>query len=163
MKRIVSLLCLTLVIGFTVQSCSVRIGDFTAISTKNVDIGSKYVRTGSFEGDHSVWLLLSAIPLGGIPDLKTAVDRCLEAGGGEFATNVVLTQHQLPLILISKVGYGVKADVWKKATTGDLYNPNIEIYNLAVNADGSRELVSTKNQENRFAIYNGMNATFESH
>lgn len=160
MKRLVSLFCLGLVVCLSMQSCNQRIGDFTGISTKNFDIGSKYVKTGTFEAESSAWLIL-IIPTGA-PDMKTAVDRCLEAGGGEFATNVVLTRISLPLILANKFGFGVKADVWKRASTGDLSDPNKEIYNLTVNSDGTRELISTRSQDNHVAIFNGSNASIEA-
>lgn len=161
MKRLVSLFCLGLVVCLSVQSCNIRIADFTGISTKNFDLGAKYVKTGTFEAEHAAWYILMAIPTG-FPDLKTAVDRCIEAGGGEFATNVVLTQKFLPLLIVSKAGYGVKADIWKKASTGDLRDPNKEIFNLTVNSDGTRELISSRSQDNHVTIYNGSNATIES-
>lgn len=156
MKRFFSILFLSICVGFTFSSCNVRIGDFTAISTKNVDIGSKYVKTGTFEAEDAAWIIL-VIPTG-VPNLKTAVDKCLEAGGGEFATNVVLTNISLPLILATKTGYGIKADVWKRASTSDLSDPNQEIFEMRIKADGTRELISTKNSGESYAVYNGMNA-----
>ena len=161
MKRLVSLFCLGIIVCFSVQSCNTRIGDFTGMSTKNFDLGSKYVKTGTFEAEHAAWSILMIIPTG-IPELKTAVDRCIEAGGGEFTTNVVLTYKYLPLLVVSKQAYGIKADIWKKASTGDLRDPNKEIYNLTVNSDGTRELISSRSQDNHVTIYNGSNATIES-
>ena len=58
--------------------CSQRVGDFTIISTKNVDIGSQYKKVDRFKGTDSRPDVLF-IPLG-VPDLKQAVDDCIEEG-----------------------------------------------------------------------------------
>ena len=79
MKNIIVLLSL---FAFAVTSfigCSERIGDFTLISTKNVDIGGKYKKLDErYTGEDSRGDILG-IPLG-MPNLKTAVDNCIEAG-----------------------------------------------------------------------------------
>src|SRR5215831_7677684 len=71
--------------------CTTRIGDFTVISTKNCDVaaGGKFVKKGSFEGDDMALMILF-IPTG-FPNLKTAVDKCIEAGDGDLITNAVLS------------------------------------------------------------------------
>lgn len=151
MRRFVSTMVCALVITGILAGCSTRIGDFTTISTKNVEIGGKYVKTGTFEGEDIAWIIL-IIPTG-IPNLKTAVDRCLENGGGELATNAVLSTEWMTFILAGSNGYSVKADVWKRATMGDLADPTKEIFELNLRPDGGHELTSVTNSNIRYKVF----------
>jgi hypothetical protein len=135
MKNIIVLLSL---FAFAVTSfigCSQRIGDFTLISTKNVDIGGNYKKLNDrFEGEDSRGEIL-AIPLG-IPNLKTAVDNCIEAGDGELLTNAVIDFSYWTVIFYGERKYTVTGDVWVKASTSDLLNPSEEIFELKTNSHG---------------------------
>ncbi len=140
-SRIV-MIALALCTVFLVSSCSTRIADFTMWSTKNAEIGAKYVKTGRFEGKSMTQLILF-IPLH-IGNLKEAVDRCLENGGGEVMTNCVLFDESLPLIIYTEAGFRVEGDVWKKASMGDLMNPNTEVYEMKTASNGVQQMVSTR-------------------
>src|SRR5579883_3470633 len=115
--------------------CTTRIGDFTLISTKNcnVESGGKYVKKGSFEGDDIDWIILF-IPTGS-PNLKTAVDHCIEAGDGDLITNAVLSSTNW-YFLVGQIGYTVKGDVWRSASRSDIDNPSIEKFTLVNTNDG---------------------------
>ena len=130
------------VLGLALSACSVRVGDFTLWSTKNADLGNKYVKTGRFEAKSMTKMILF-IPLH-IGNLKEAVDRTIEAGGGDALTNCVLFQESLPLIIYNEGGFRIEADVWKKAAMGDLIDPSKEVFEMIQRADGTREMVSTK-------------------
>ncbi|OJX59681.1 MAG: hypothetical protein BGO89_05545 [Candidatus Kapaibacterium thiocyanatum] len=129
--------------------CSVRVGDFTTISTKNVALTDKFVKVGRFADDDLAWTILF-IPFG-FPDMKNAVDNLLDHNGGDLATNAVLTAYSLPLIIVSQRGYKVEGDVWKKASMGDLMNGE-ELFDLATMPDGRQELVSPRDVKVRYSV-----------
>lgn len=108
--------------------CSQRIGDFTIVSTKNYERGVNYKMLGRMEGDDKV-LLIIGIPLG-VPNLKSAVDRAIEAGNGVYLANAVIDYGGWNAILVGKVGYTVTGDVYGTAERGDLNDPNIELFHL---------------------------------
>ena len=142
MKNIIVLLSL---FAFAVTSfigCSERIGDFTLISTKNVDIGGKYKKLDErYTGEDSRGDILG-IPLG-MPNLKTAVDHCIEAGEGDLLTNAVIDASYWTAIFYGERKYTVTGDVWVKASISDLLNPNEELFELKANSH-SFVLVSIK-------------------
>ena len=126
--------------------CSQRIADFTFISTKNVDIGGKYKKMSRCTGSDSRIDVLT-IPLG-IPDLKQAVDNCIEAGNGELLTNVVIDFTQWTAIVYGQRKYVVTGDVWAKADVGDLLShPGVELFELHAGPSGF-ELVSVTDPAN---------------
>lgn len=136
---IVLALCIVVLAG-----CSTRIGDFTLISTKNVEIGGKFKKVDRYTAEDSKAMILS-IPLG-IPSLKTAVDRCIEQGKGYFLTDAVLESSFWWVILFGEQKYTVIGDVWTKADMSDLVDPNIELYELRVGAAGY-QLVSVNDPQ----------------
>ena len=146
MKRtIVSTLAFFFMFGLFV-GCSQRIADFTFVSTRNVDIGGKYKKIARYSGSDSRIDVLT-IPFG-IPDLKQAVDNCIEAGGGELLTDAVVDFNQWTAIVYGQRKYVVTGDVWGKAEMGDLLsNPDVEIFELHAGASGF-ELVSVTNPAN---------------
>jgi hypothetical protein len=120
--------------------CSQRIGDFTLISTKNVDIGGKYKQVeGRFSGEDSRGVFLG-IPLGN-PNLKTAVDNCIQAGKGDLISNAVLDFSFWTAIVWGEHKYTVTGDVWVKASMSDLHNKEEDLFELQASAEGY-ELVS---------------------
>jgi len=132
-----------------ISGCSFRIGDFTAISTKNVAVSDKFVKVGRFADDDLAWSIVF-IPLG-FPNMKTAIDNLLDHNGGDLATNAVLTSYALPLIIVNQTGYKVEGDVWKKASMGDLMNGE-ELFDLTTMPDGRQELVSVRNGKVRYSV-----------
>lgn len=74
---------------FMVTGCTTRLGDFTVLSTKNVDVSG--VKPGDrYTGEDCINLLLSMIPLGEI-NWKNAMDQALERGKGDVMVDIVLT------------------------------------------------------------------------
>jgi hypothetical protein len=130
---------------FVLVGCSTRVGDFTLISTKNVEIGGKYVKGERKQGEDKAFSFLFPF---GVPNLKNAVDACIEAGSGELLSNVVIN-YTAPFI--GPFGYEVLGDVWTKATTGALYDPNIELYELRVTSKGL-ELCSLKDENKHIQV-----------
>lgn len=81
------MLCLGL---FFFEGCSTRLGDFSVLSTKNVDVAA--LKPGDrFSGEDCVNYLFMFIPLGQV-NWKNAMDQALERGKGDVMVDVVLTQ-----------------------------------------------------------------------
>jgi hypothetical protein len=140
MKNRIALLSIVAIFIGSLVGCSQRIGDFTLISTKNVDIGGKYKKIdGRFSGDDSRGVFLG-IPLG-TPNLKTAVDNCIESGKGDLITNAVLDGSYWSVIIWGEQKYTVTGDVWVKASMSDLMNPSGQLFELQASPQGY-ELVS---------------------
>lgn len=114
--------------------CTQRIGDFTLISTKNVDIGGKYKKMARHNGKDTKHVILG-IPLG-TPDLKQAVDNCIEAGNGELITNAVLEYNWWTAIVYGQMTYSVVGDVWGKADMSNLLTPDDEVFELRAGDEG---------------------------
>ena len=71
------------------EGCSTRLGDFSVLSTKNVDVTG--LRPGDrFSGEDCVGYLFAMIPLGEV-NWKNAMDQALERGKGDVMVDVVLT------------------------------------------------------------------------
>ena len=87
------------------SGCSMRIVDFTAISTKNVDIQS--LETGNrVVGQDCAPIFL--VPLG-VPNMKTAIDRAIEnAGPGYDALIDGVVYNLNQSFLIGRVCYRVE-------------------------------------------------------
>jgi hypothetical protein len=84
-KKFQSLLSIGL-IAFFLSGCSTRIGDFTVISTQNVDFGEVDAADASearvVEGED--------IKFFGEPNLEEAIDDALNRGGGNVMIDAVL-------------------------------------------------------------------------
>lgn len=142
MKNIIVLLSLFTISILAFIGCSQRIGDFTIISTKNVNIGGKYKKVdGRFVGEDSKGVFIG-IPLGQ-PNLKTAVDNCIESGKGDLLTNAVIDGSYWSAIIYGQQTITVTGDVFVKAEISDLLNLNEEIFELQANSN-SFELGSLK-------------------
>ena len=150
MKKILAILVMGAFALTVFDGCSQRVGDFTLISTKNVDIGGKYKKLDNrFTGSDSRIMILY-IPLG-FPNLKTAVDRCIESGKGDLLTNAVIEYNTWTVILVSGLTYEVTGDVWVKASLSDLSNPGVEVFQLTVKAEGL-ELMSMSNPTHNIRV-----------
>jgi hypothetical protein len=139
-SRILSAIAVLLLAS--VCGCSQRIGDFTVISTKNVEIGGKFKKLDArFKGEDSKGMFLG-IPLG-VPSLKTAVDNCIEAGKGDLLTNAVLDMSFWTVIIWGEQKYTATGDVWMKAGMSDLRDGATDLSELRADALGY-ELVSVQ-------------------
>ena len=104
---------------------------------------------GRFEGVDAKPVILG-IPIGN-PDLKQAVDNCIEAAKGDFISNAVLESGYWSVLIYGQVKYKVVGDVWAKASSSELMNPNVEIYELQQASDGYR-MVSLSNPSNSVKV-----------
>jgi hypothetical protein len=135
MKRALLFICVVSFLALTLVSCTQRIGDFTLLSTKNVEIGGKYKKLdGRFKGEDIKGMLL-VIPLG-IPSFKTAVDNCIESARGDLITDAVLDQTFWTAIVWGEQGFTITGDVWVKASTSELIRPGAELFELQAGAKG---------------------------
>lgn len=123
---------LAMIVSLT--GCSQRIGDFTVVSTKNYERQVAYKLIGRMEGQDKVLIILG-IPLG-MPNLKTAVDNAIEAGGGVYLANAVIESGGWFAILVGQTGYTVTGDVYGAAERGDLSNPDVELFYLTEGENG---------------------------
>lgn len=114
---------LTIVSLLLFAGCAQRIGDFTLISTKNVEYSVKYKMVGRFTGEERVVYFI--IPWG-VPNIKNAVDRAIEAGKGAYLANAVLESYSG----LFQIGYNITGDVFVPVSQADLLNPAIEKYDL---------------------------------
>ncbi len=135
MKNGIILFCMAVIFISAFNGCSQRVGDFTLISTKNVEIGGKYKQIeGRFTGEDSRGEILLT-PLGA-PNLKTAVDKCIEAGKGELITNAVIDFSYWTAIVYGERKYTVTGDIWVRATIADLINNSGHLYVLNAGPSG---------------------------
>lgn len=94
--------------------CASRLGDFTLLSSKTVEISrvdlKKVTYSRGIEGsDGRFWFLF--IPFGNAPSLEEAVDAALENGNGDFMTSAVIHRTSWTIILFSWESYAVSGDV----------------------------------------------------
>lgn len=134
MRRLLTYSFALVVAASVLGGCSQRIGDFTMVSTKNYERGVNYKMLGRMEGEDKVLVILG-IPLGA-PNLKTAVDRAIEAGNGVYLANAVIDYGGWNAIIVGKWGYTATGDVYGTAERGDLNNPDIELFNLRETENG---------------------------
>ena len=82
-----AVLCVALI---TMLGCTTRLGDFTVLSTKNVDVSG--VKHGDrFSGEDCVSVLLwPFIPLGDV-NWKNAMDQAIDRGKGDMMVDAVMT------------------------------------------------------------------------
>ena len=108
MKYAILKLTLTVFLCLSVTGCTIRMIDFTVISSKNmqlrIDPQTKGPRT---EGVDTAWSILFFIKR---PELKEAVDRAIESAGSEYDALVDgVVYHQVVWFLLgSKTAYKVQ-------------------------------------------------------
>ncbi len=100
---------------FLISGCSLRLADFSVISTKNVnldkvDLDAMSQTKGIIGVDSKLMFLF--IPLG-IPHLEDAIDDALEKGGGDVMIDTVLYSKGWSILLIGQNTLEVKGTVVK--------------------------------------------------
>jgi hypothetical protein len=94
----------------TLSGCVTRLGDFTLISTKNVDLtkGATFKRAQSRVSGEDIAAMIIFIPTG-TPNMKTAIDRAIESVPGAVALlDAVLSSKGFYIILFGQFGYVVE-------------------------------------------------------
>ncbi len=91
--------------------CSMRIGDFTVGSTKN--IGQLAQKGETVVGEDCSTKLFGFIPIAGptVPNFKTAMDKALERAKGDVIADAVLWDYKMYAILFSQHCYTVEGKV----------------------------------------------------
>ena len=100
-------LSLSLVMGLfvlAVSGCTLRLVDFTALSSKNCDIhGTRGERT---RGEDMSWMLMG-FPLG-LPNMKEATDRAIERCNGDLLVDGVVYSKYWTALVIGQAGYVIE-------------------------------------------------------
>jgi ribosomal protein L35AE/L33A len=124
-KRIV--LLTILLAGFINQSCTYRVIDFTAISSKNVTLNLPENSKGQrVKGQDYVTTFLG-IPWGA-PNLKEATDQAIESAGGEYDALIdgVIYQKRKWYFLFGKFGYEVEGTPIVSKDIGDAVQTTVQ-------------------------------------
>jgi hypothetical protein len=112
-QKMLSLILLFAITTTIFSGCAQRIGDFTIVSTKNYEASKKFVKVGRFVGKDEVFFFI--IPFG-IPNIKNACDKAIEAGNGVYLTDAVLESTSS----LFMIGYRITGDVWAPTSQSDL-------------------------------------------
>lgn len=99
-------------ISFFVSGCTTRLGDFSVIATgaPQYDRMDSAPMQPSVEATSSrVWFL--CFPLGGAPNVKEAVDKCLDKANGDFMERARIYTTDWSLLLISYGAFTVHGEV----------------------------------------------------
>ena len=99
------------------EGCGYRIADFTATSTKNLNVPINTLEMGPrLSGEDCARRILFFIPLGHLmPDVKAATDEALEKNGSNFLLDTVWEYQKVNLLIytsecIKVIGTTVKAN-----------------------------------------------------
>ena len=133
-------------------SCVHRMGDFTVMSTRNVDVGSKYTRVATaIEGKDVAHIIFGMIFK--YPNLENAVDRALAEFDGDLMTNAVITYQAWNAIFYGQMVYRVTGDVWIKADQNSADNNiNNDSFFTINEVDG--EIVLLNSAGDKEVVYN---------
>ena len=100
------------VMAGVLSGCATRIGDFSLISTGTPQYASMEhckIQRGVEGKDGRLWFTI--LPLGGKPDLKEAVDCCIDEGSGDFLERARFYSTGWTIGIFSYGGYKVIGDV----------------------------------------------------
>ena len=104
------------------------------MSTKQVDISTKYVKKELAEGSSMVPVILFPF---GKPTYTEAVEDALTKSGGDFLTDVVVEGRSIGFIFLGAMGYRVRGSYWVKASASDLEGANLsDLYELRETVNG---------------------------
>lgn len=113
-------------VSIVLSSCTARLGDFTVLSTKNIEWSkaNSYVRSDRAEGDDIAHIIIM-IPTG-IPNLETAVDNAIQTiPGGVALLDAVVESHYFYIpLLYGQSGYTVTGNVLVDPAIASLNNFN---------------------------------------
>ena len=99
---------LILYMGLAITGCAHRMLDFTAISSKNMQLQiAPNAKTSRAKGSNKAWWIIS--PLLASPDLKEAVDRAIESAGPDYDALIdgVIYRKTFYFFLVGSMAYEV--------------------------------------------------------
>ena len=134
-------------------SCVHRMGDFTILSTRNVEVGSKYERVATgVEGKDVAHIIFGLIFK--YPNIEDAVDKALGKHTGDLMTNAVITYQAWNALFYGQMVYRVTGDIWIKAEGQNSADNNInnDSFFTAKEVDG--ELVLLNSNGDKEIVYN---------
>ena len=94
-------------------ACSTRVGDFTVISTRNIDMDGEYELVGSKVKGKDMVPIITYLPLGS-PSIEDAIDDALDSVEGDIMTDAIITHNVWWFYIYGEQRYVVVGDVWKK-------------------------------------------------
>ena len=138
-----------IILAIFITSCTARLGDFSVLSTRNVDIGGNYILVDrNVEGVEKIPIIIF-FPLG-YPNVENAIDEALKSAGGDLMTDAVLTYEWFYIpYLYGEQKYIITGDVWKKVSKDDsakldkALDDSNTIFLSAIDEDGQLELIRT--------------------
>jgi hypothetical protein len=114
-KMVSGMLAVVLTFSMFIAGCATRVGDFTLMSSKNVDlsaIGSYQRSAKNVKGSDTKLSMILFIPLNPTYDLKKALDKALsKIPGAEVIVDVRIDVRKIPLLLVTFEGYVVSGTV----------------------------------------------------
>ena len=101
-------------ISMCLAGCSVRVADLTLVSTKNIDLSDVKLdaKRGQRHKAEDCKISLLGIPFG-LPNMETAVDKALEAGGGNVMIDEVTESKGVWFLIGSQHCISVEGTVLK--------------------------------------------------
>ena len=96
-------------LSISATGCVTRLGDFTIISTKNIDLtrGADFKRGQSrIQGEDSIFIIIF-IPTG-VPNMKTAIDKAIESVPGAVALLDAVLSAKVWWFIVGQEGYLVE-------------------------------------------------------
>lgn len=123
---------LLVVAAALLSGCATRIGDFTMVTTQNVNMGQEYQKVGSTTGEDGGFFQS--------PDMKLAVDQALENAGSNatYITNArIFRVTGIPFWQKMRV----TGDAWAPVSAAEADNVEGKVYHLKT-TDAGKFLVS---------------------
>jgi hypothetical protein len=114
MKRILFILAFVIP-TILISGCSQKIADLTIVSTKNVDVGTNYVKVKSDAEGSNMAHIIIIFPIGA-PNIESAIDDVLDKNNGDIIINARLEYQTFYIPYIyGQNKYVIKGDIYKKA------------------------------------------------
>jgi len=113
MKKILIQLALLLILN----GCSMKLGHFNTITTKEVDFSKKYIKSEKKQIGEDIVPIYIIFPTKWHPDIDLAVSNVLERTNAEYMTDTTIKYKYwfIPYIY-GKYWYEVEGYVWTKST-----------------------------------------------
>ncbi|MGE3802790.1 MAG: hypothetical protein AB7H80_17380 [Candidatus Kapaibacterium sp.] len=140
MKRLLSSIIALAIIApmFVLTGCSVTLGEFSTLSTKNYDPDLEYRSAGIASGKSKSGYLLVFIPLQPVQNnnFEDAIDQALAEKGGVFLANAKVEFYNKFYIIYSENGYRVTGEVYAPVSRSEVPKEGEERFTLVETEEG---------------------------
>ena len=112
-KKIISIVAI-IVLGLLSSACTTHHGNFTILTTKNVEMSRVDIQQIKVTRDVSASkgrFKLLFIPFGSSPTIEDAVNACLKKGEGDFMISTKVNHTKWSVILFGWEQWKIKGDV----------------------------------------------------